>query len=242
MHRAIPQEIWVEMTSRCNARCIYCCVSQPEYVGKDLGMSAEQLADMLAPFHPPEVRITGHGETTMLPGWEKSAQLLMQRGFAVTTNSNFMKRYSDEEIDTLSRFRSLEISVDTCDPELLPVVRRGVRLDRVEESMARIVAACEDDCRELPYLNISCTLTDLCIDGVPDLVRWAVKHRAHAMEVVNLERYPTPAKAEAFMHPSEADPARTLAKLGEARAVAAELGLIFRVQQGLIDACEGALA
>ncbi|MCK6446438.1 MAG: radical SAM protein [Planctomycetes bacterium] len=239
--RARPREIWVELTSDCNARCIYCCVSQPGYRGKDLAMSPEQLADMLAPYAPPEVRITGHGETTMLPHWTKTAKLLLERGFAVTTNSNFAKEFSDDEIDVLSRFRSLEISCDIADAELLPRVRRGCRLERIEANLARIVATCEREFRELPHLNISATLTDLTMHGLPDLVRWAHARRCHALEVVNLERYPAPPGGLAWRHPSEADPERMLALIEEARGVARELGFTFRVQQGLIDACLGVL-
>ncbi len=197
---------------------------------------------MLTPFSPSEVRITGHGETTMLSDWVQTARQLLGRGFAVTTNTNFLRDYSDEEIDTLSRFRSLEISCDSADAEILEKVRRGVRLDRIEANMARIVAVCERDNREPPYFNISCTLTDLCIDGLPDLVRAAVRHRADAMAVVNLERYPSPKKDLPFLHPSEVDPERTLARIAEARELAEELGLVFRVQRGLIDACEEALS
>lgn len=240
--RARPREVWVEMTTDCNARCIYCCVSQPGYQGKDLALTPEALADMLAPYSPPEVRITGHGETTMLPHWTRTARLLMERGFAVTTNSNFAKQFSDEEIDVLSRFRSLEISCDIADPELLPRVRRGCRLERIESNIARVIAACRRDFRELPHLNISATLTDLTMHGLPDLVRWAIAQGAHAMEVVNLERYPAPPGVIEWKHPSEADPARMLALIEESRAIAEPAGFVFRVQQGLIDACLLAVA
>jgi MoaA/NifB/PqqE/SkfB family radical SAM enzyme len=39
--RARPRVVFVELTSRCNVRCIYCPVSLPEYVGRDLEFDVE---------------------------------------------------------------------------------------------------------------------------------------------------------------------------------------------------------
>jgi MoaA/NifB/PqqE/SkfB family radical SAM enzyme len=39
--RARPRVVFVELTSRCNVRCIYCPVSLPEYLGRDLEFDVE---------------------------------------------------------------------------------------------------------------------------------------------------------------------------------------------------------
>ncbi|MBI5432768.1 MAG: radical SAM protein [Planctomycetes bacterium] len=239
--RVRPRTFWVELTSRCNARCVYCGVSQPWYAGRDLELSDDALLELVARQHPLEVRLSGNGETTMLPHWSRTARRLLERGFELTLNTNLTKPLSDDELDVLSRFRSLEISCDSADAELLAKLRRGVRLERIEENLARLHETCRRARREPPYLNIGCTLTDLTLPGLPELVRWVKRHGAHALGVVNMERYPEPAGAVRFRHPAEGDPRRALETLAETRALAAELGLAFFVQPGLVDALEDAL-
>lgn len=238
--RVRPRTFWIELTSRCNARCVYCGVSQPWYHGHDLELDEQALLELLAGQHPLEVRLSGNGETTMLPHWSRIARALLERGYELTLNTNFAKRLSDDELDVLARFRSLEISCDSTDPRLLATVRRGVRLDHIEANLAGVHAAAGRARRDPPYLNVGCTLTDLTLPGLPDLVRWTKRHGAHAVGIVNMERYPAPDGAVEFRHPAEGDPRRALAILEEARALARELGLAFFVQPGLVDALEDA--
>ncbi len=240
--RARPRTVWVEMTSRCNARCVYCAVSQPTYAGRDLELSDDALIELFERQHPLEIRLSGNGETTMLPHWSRTVRRLLERGFVLTLNTNLAKHYTDEEIDTLTRFRSLEISCDTADAELLAKLRRGIRLDRIEENLARILETSRAAHRDPPYLNIGCTWTDQSVPGLVELVRWTKRNGAHAIGIVNVERYPAPEGAIDFRHPSEGDPARARAVLAEARAVAEELGIVFFVQPGLVDALEDACA
>lgn len=233
--RARPRMIYVEMTSRCNARCVYCPVSQPDYQGSDLEMEAEELAELLIRCHPGEVQLSGHGETTLLPAWTQTARLLMNQGLPMTLTSNLAKKMSDEEIDVLGRFRALKISVDSADPDLAEKLRRGVSLAQLEDNLARIILNCREHNRDLPYLHISCTVTQACLEGIPDLVRWSKEHGAHALALVNLARHPDPPGAMPILHPAEVDPRRALEILEEARALADELDFTLDVEPGLWD-------
>jgi MoaA/NifB/PqqE/SkfB family radical SAM enzyme len=233
--------VYVEMTSRCNVRCVYCPVSQPDYRGEDLEVDIEELAAVLERLQPSEVQLSGHGETTMLRHWAAAARTLLARGLPLTITSNFAKRFGDEEIEVLARFRALKISVDSADAALLEELRRGVRLERVEQNMARIVQHCRATFREPPFLHISCTLTDANVPGLCELVRWSVRHEAQALALVNLVRHPDTPGALPVRHPAEVDPAAALAQIERAGALARELGLRFDVDAGLADALQEGL-
>lgn len=238
--RARPRVVFVELTSRCNVRCIYCPVSLPEYVGRDLEFELEQLVDVLRRCAPHEVQLNGHGETTMLAHWTGVAKRLLAEGLPLTLTTNLAKRMSDEECDVLGRLRSLKVSLDSADAELLEKLRRGVRLARVEDNLARIFERCREQRRDPPFLQLSCAASDVAVEGLPDLVRWAAAHGARSVDLVNFVRHEAPPDTLPLRHPSAGDPRRALARLEEARSVAADLGLAMSVEQGLIDALEDA--
>lgn len=239
--RARPRMIYVELTSRCNVRCVYCPVSQADYHGEDMEVDAEALADTLQRLHPGEVQLSGHGETTMLRHWTSVAGKLLERGLPLTITSNFAKRLNDEEIDMLSRFRAVKISVDTADATMLDLLRRGVRLSKVEDNLDRVVQRCRDTFRDLPFLHISCTVTDVNIGTLAELVRWTKRHEAHALALVNLVRHPDTEGAIPIRHPGEVDPAGALRHIEDAAALAEELGVRFDMEPGLVDSLEEAL-
>jgi len=142
----------------------------------------------------------------------------------------------------LGRMRSLKVSLDTADAELLEKLRRGVRMARLEENLARVLERCRDQRREPPFVQISCAASDVAVEGLPDLVRWASAHGARSVDLVNFVAYEAPPDTLPLCHPSVADPRRALARLCEARSLAAELGLAMSVEQGLIDSLEAACA
>src|SRR6187549_200694 len=98
-------------------------------------MDVDELARVLKRCHPMEVQMSGHGETTMLKHWTHVTRKLLDQGLPLTLTSNFAKRMSDDEIDVLSRFRALKISIDSTDATLLDELRRGVKLERLEDNL-----------------------------------------------------------------------------------------------------------
>jgi MoaA/NifB/PqqE/SkfB family radical SAM enzyme len=240
--RARPRVVYLELTSRCNARCIYCAVSLPEYVGGDLELDVEQLVMVLRRCAPHEVQLNGHGETTLLPHWTHAARRLLAEGLPLTLTTNLAKHMSDDECDVLGRMRSLKISVDTADAELLEKLRRGVRLARVEENLRRVLELCRERRRDPPFVQISCAASDVAVEGLPELVRWAAAHGARSVDLVNFVRHDAPPDTLPLRHPSVAGPERALARLAQAREAAAQLGLAMSVEQGLVDALETACA
>jgi MoaA/NifB/PqqE/SkfB family radical SAM enzyme len=238
--RAKPRTVFVEMTSHCNVRCIYCPVSLPGYHGQDLELDVDELVRVLRRCHPREVQISGHGETTMLDGWAETALRMIDAGLPLALTTNLAKRMSEDEICALSRMATLRVSVDTSDAKLLARLRKGVALEHIEETLSRVQAQCQSDRRPPPYIQISCTLSDVVVPGLPDLVRWCAERGAHALGLVNLVLHDPVPGAIAIRHPAEADPAGTRERIDEALRVAGELGVRMSVIAGLREALEDA--
>src|SRR5262245_27101486 len=72
------QTVLFAVTTRCNLRCTYCAVSLPGYSGEDFDVAGfDRLVDGFAKASVNLVQISGHGETTMIPGWERLCEALL---------------------------------------------------------------------------------------------------------------------------------------------------------------------
>jgi MoaA/NifB/PqqE/SkfB family radical SAM enzyme len=236
-----PFEVLFELSTRCNLRCIYCAVSQPGYVGRDLEVvERDALVDQLVALGPVQFQINGHGESTLVPGWVDLARALLERGLAITIISHLNKPMSEDEIDTLARLERITVSCDTSDPEIYRRLRRGGLLERVERNIGRIYAAADRDGRPRPYISFNCTVTHLNVLGIPDLVTRAVELGLPAVALTNLEEYPPIPGVEQPLHPSRTDPVGGLAAVRRGREIAEEHGLDFWVMGGLEEVLEEA--
>ncbi len=234
--------VMLELTSRCNLRCVYCALSQPEFHGRDLELDEMTILREILSIHPEEVQISGHGESTIIKGWERIASALVDERITVSLTTNLSRRFREEEIDAISRMRSVTVSCDTSDPELFAELRRGSRLERVEENLVQVQTAARSQGRVPPYLALNCTFVDRVVDGLPDLVRWGAARGIQCVSVTNLVVYPDSPSGPACRHPADVDPSRALERLEEARRTALDLGLDFNVMDGLREVLEEAQA
>jgi sulfatase maturation enzyme AslB (radical SAM superfamily) len=77
-------EIRLDLTMRCNLRCVYCLVSQPWYDGQDMTSEVLEKAvpgilQIAAHNQVGCLNVNGHGETTFIEGWTKVVELLISR-------------------------------------------------------------------------------------------------------------------------------------------------------------------
>lgn len=140
------RQIRLDLTTRCNLRCVYCAVSHPEYQGRDMADDAAaravQLISQIAAHNPLDpVDVNGHGETTYRDGWEILCARLLDRGVPLRITTNLAKPYSPAELEVLARMRTIAISIDTDDRALLRAVRRHVDLHNIISNVVMIRAA-----------------------------------------------------------------------------------------------------
>jgi MoaA/NifB/PqqE/SkfB family radical SAM enzyme len=231
-----------ELTSRCNLKCVYCAVSQPSYHGQDLEVEHESIVAQTFALHPTEVQISGHGETTLVRGWQLLAREFLRRGLPLSLTTNLSKKFSAEEINVLCELTRITVSCDTTDPELFAKLRRGSKLDAMERNLRAIVDTCRNRKRQQPYIALNCTVMQQNIGGLVDVVRWAIAHEISCVSLVNLVRYPPLEGVMTPQHPADVDPQGALEKIAEARRVAREEGLDFNSMGGLETELKAALS
>ena len=79
---------------------------------------------------------------------------IVGRGFRPRIITNMAKNYTDEEVELLSQFAEIQVSLDSDDNELMRKVRKAVRVDHVFETIARIRAAARRGKRKAPTINL----------------------------------------------------------------------------------------
>jgi sulfatase maturation enzyme AslB (radical SAM superfamily) len=103
--------VMLDLTTRCNLRCVYCAVSLPDYRGMD--MNADVLDRALSSITQLRrhsnfiVCISGHGETTMLPNWVDVCDQLFRCDVELELITNLSKSYSLQELAALSKIRHI---------------------------------------------------------------------------------------------------------------------------------------
>ena len=227
------RRVMLELTTRCNLRCTYCAVSHPDYVSRDLAFDAREVANSVAWLRPHEVQISGHGETTIAAGWLDLARDLLELGYPLSITTNLAKRLRDEEVEVLARFASITVSCDSPDPETFAAIRRGGKLEKLDENLARIARAADPDPTKRPYIALNCVLSDRNVTQLPDLVDWAADRDLKCVSLTHLVSHEALID-EAPGHPTNVPGAWRY--VDEARERARRRKLDFNVMGGLEDA------
>lgn len=165
-------KVLLELTSRCNLKCPFCTLSHPEYKGGDSSFDVDQLIPILKRSRVKKVEVNNHGESTIVLGWEKVAQKLLENGFSVSITSNLAKAFSEEEIATLADL-TVYLSIDTIEPELFRKLRLGAYFNRVIQNVEKIQLEKKrkKTGTAMGWRTIICDATYL---GVPQLIEYGL--------------------------------------------------------------------
>ncbi|HVT45223.1 MAG TPA: radical SAM protein [Thermoanaerobaculia bacterium] len=181
--------VYLELTTRCNLRCVYCPVSQPTYRADDLPL--ERLDPFIEEMHARGVQIivmNGHGESSIVKGWEALSDRLADAGFRLHITTNLAKRLTPPEIAALSRFESILVSLDTADAELLAALRRGARLQTILENIEAIAGFAKER-RRTPELALSCVVSDQSAPRLRELVTAMLERGVRVFRFGDLVEY-----------------------------------------------------
>jgi Radical SAM superfamily len=235
------RQIALEFSSRCNLRCVYCAVSQPDYHGQDMEIGTDDFDELIRSMKARRVELIsvhGHGETTLVPGWHHWINALAEAGFRLCITTNFARLLTSEELAAMARISLICVSIDTHRPEVLRKIRRHVSMGNILINMAKTTAKAVELGLPKPVLRFNCVVTDQTALDLLDLVRFGLSCRVKHYHLCNLVKYPDVEGAEAVDHvttlPNE--PLQKFARmLDEVRQMVYDAGGELEIATGLTD-------
>jgi MoaA/NifB/PqqE/SkfB family radical SAM enzyme len=229
----------IEFTSRCNLRCVFCAASQPNYKGIDLsGEMLKMVLDDLTKRKTRLVCVSGHGETTTYKDWHLYCNSLIKSGVLLHITSNFSKAFSNDELETLSKFHTIEISCDTADSDLFKRLRRGAKLENLIANLERLQEIVQKNRRKLHKISFSCVVSDKNVLGLKKFVDFGIQHGVEHFNFCNLTKYPPVKDGIEVNHVTEMpfdEMKKAFAVLTEVFEFLEGAGVEYYVQQGLMD-------
>jgi MoaA/NifB/PqqE/SkfB family radical SAM enzyme len=156
----------LELTSRCNLRCVYCMKSHPrgnELSGRDDDMSQAVLdasLEFVRQTRAREVLFAGQGETTLLPNWtERCAPFFALPDTRFILNSNFARLLEPRELEALLSLHTVFTSIDSDDPEVMRTLRRSVDLGTVVANVIALRATALKLQRPATEIGVNCVMS-----------------------------------------------------------------------------------
>lgn len=225
---ALPDELYLEVTNRCNLRCRTC----PQFFGM-----AEPSADLtLESFRavidqvPRITRVVLHGigEPLLNPHLPQMVRELKLRGAYVLFNSNGLLvrgRWPARLVE--SGLDELRISIDAGSPETYRSVRGADGFARIFANLRLLAAAKEERRRGTPRVSLWMTGLQENVGELPALVRRAAEAgigEVYLQRLVFSERGLARADQSLYGHARAAN----TAAIAEAETLAAQLGVALR--------------
>lgn len=133
--RSLPYSLEIESSTRCNAACITCNRGHDPYYAEDLRPEVFELIERVLLPTATQINLTGYGEPLLARRFDHFHQETDRCGAAVYLVTNGIL-LTMARLERFARHRTdLVVSIDGARPETVESIRRGVRFDRLIESL-----------------------------------------------------------------------------------------------------------
>lgn len=186
----------VEFAERCNLRCVYCHQNLPDFKAQsDIHeMTWEQVLAFIAKHGIRDVNLTGAGETLEAKDWRRMCDdllVLSENGTRLHMTSNLAKIVDFPDLETLSRFTLLTISVDSVDREQLRNIRRSADIRTIVYNIIGIRAAAIRSGRKPTKIRVSGVLSADIVSSLDWLAGFVVAMGVDEFMFQDLVEYAT---------------------------------------------------
>lgn len=169
---SLPQYVLVELTQGCNLACPMCRPEKLSLKGRTMPLALfDRIADTV--FETAQmVDLRGWGESLLLPHVDYCISRAAEAGAEIRFVTNLAMRAPP--VDLLASFGCrVAVSIDTVEPGLYGVLRRGGRFERMRENLTALVAAYRTRDVPLDRIVLNTTVTAPGIAGLAEVVDFA---------------------------------------------------------------------
>lgn len=188
--RLFPEQLLMEVTTRCQLGCVMCARHHDPRPTGDLPPELfARLQSDLPRFR--RVLLTGHGEALLHPGYRDMVRAVKRAGCTVETTTNAMLLDGETSRCLVEAgLDELIVSLESADPEQYARVRRGADLAVVVANLQRLQEEKRRRGSRVPELIFNVVGMRATIAGLPGIVRLAAAVGAARIAVIPLIEYP----------------------------------------------------
>lgn len=186
--RSHPEEIMIELTTRCNYNCIYCF--RRNLINEREGTMDAELAlkiiDEAAITGVKRISFSGWGEPLLHPDALEILRHAKKKGLEVLLNTNgyFLK----EKIEELFSIRvdRIVVSIDSPDDNVYKIIRKRGDLARLMEALLRLLELRIEHTSKKPILEIQFTINKYNYGNLYPMIKLAQRIGAFRITVSNI--------------------------------------------------------
>lgn len=184
-----PSYIWIEPTTRCNIRCLYCDHHYKNF-GQDMPIAVYEKIRANVLDNVRDAILTGYGETFLAKNWDMISDDCIRRGVSITAISNGTLLGNENLLSRIVRSDvNLYLSIDGVRDETHSHLRPGAEWKKMLETLERIKRAAEKAGSERRFsLGFNFVAMKRNIADLPDMVRLAARYNAREVFVFPLSR------------------------------------------------------
>lgn len=183
----------VSFTNRCNLSCIYCVQStlkdsNPYFKAEIPYEYAEDILDMMASKGIRRISTCVEGEATLYKEWQSVFSKFHRKyphiEMFMTTNLN--RKFSDEDMELLASYTTLDVSIDSLKPELYSYMRRNGKLELLLENLDKLDAKVKEMGIKGPEVLLHVVVSDKTWTEIEEIAEFAFS-RGYGIQLGNYE-------------------------------------------------------